>query len=181
MRNDLFRRPGYSFRLVNIECLPGSTNFNVVMELEDSIKDLLPYLAAHLPGCTYTHGTDVINFMDHGHIVAIYPQHLTITDLKDQDQAESYCSEYYRNILHVRAHSSKIAPVFEKRPSLSVLDILRLLPKTNCRECGAVSCMAFAASVFRREELISKCTPLITDEPMHQQLMHKLKSNGYVI
>ncbi len=40
------------------------------------------------------------------------------------------------------------------------LDIFKLLAKTNCRECGAASCMAFAAAVIRQEKKLSDCPSL---------------------
>ena len=34
-----------NFKLVNIECMPTSTKFNAIVDLEVDIEDLLPYLA----------------------------------------------------------------------------------------------------------------------------------------
>jgi hypothetical protein len=64
MDQTIVREQGYSFTLVNIDCLPSSTHFNVVMDLNESIDELLPYLTAILPGCTYVHGSGVINRVD---------------------------------------------------------------------------------------------------------------------
>ena len=37
------------------------------------------------------------------------------------------------------------------------LDVYKLLPKTNCRECRLPSCMAFSAAVLRGEKEITDC------------------------
>lgn len=181
MAQEPTKRVGYQFRLVNIECLPNSANYNVIMDLEESIEELLPYLAACLPGCTYTHGTGVINVMQAGHIIAIYPGHVTVTDLRTHDEAEEYCRECFQRIQEVKANATKIQPVFDKRPSLSVLDIVRVLPKTNCGECGMASCTAFAAGVFRRESTITDCAPLMRKRDDYQDLFRELQLNGYQI
>lgn len=47
--------------------------------------------------------------------------------------------------------------------ALSGLDIYKLLPKTNCRECGFVTCLAFAMQLAKRAVSIDKC-PYLTDE-----------------
>jgi acetyl-CoA decarbonylase/synthase complex subunit gamma len=47
---------------------------------------------------------------------------------------------------------------------LSPLDVYRLLPKINCKECGEKNCMAFATKVVNREISIDKCPPLLTKE-----------------
>ena len=43
---------------------------------------------------------------------------------------------------------------------ISPLQIYRLLPGTNCRECGEITCMAFASSLIERKKTLEDCTPL---------------------
>lgn len=40
---------------------------------------------------------------------------------------------------------------------LSGLDIYKLLPKTNCRECGFPTCLAFALSLAKKAVALEKC------------------------
>jgi acetyl-CoA decarbonylase/synthase complex subunit gamma len=47
---------------------------------------------------------------------------------------------------------------------LSPIDIYKLLPKTNCKECGQDNCMAFATKIVNREVEISSCPPLLKKE-----------------
>ena len=47
--------------------------------------------------------------------------------------------------------------------ALSGLDIYKLLPKTNCRECGFVTCLAFAMQLAKRQVLPEKC-PCLSEE-----------------
>ena len=47
--------------------------------------------------------------------------------------------------------------------ALSGLDIYKLLPKTNCRECGFATCLAFAMQLAKKAAGIEKC-PYITSE-----------------
>ncbi len=42
-------------------------------------------------------------------------------------------------------------------PTVTILDILKRLPKTNCRECGLPTCMAFAATVLKEPRSIDRC------------------------
>ena len=44
--------------------------------------------------------------------------------------------------------------------ALSGLDIYKLLPKTNCRECGFVTCLAFAMQLAKKAVSIDKCPHL---------------------
>lgn len=47
--------------------------------------------------------------------------------------------------------------------ALSGLDIYKLLPKTNCRECGFVTCLAFAMALAKKAVAADKC-PYLTAE-----------------
>lgn len=47
--------------------------------------------------------------------------------------------------------------------ALSGLDIYKLLPKTNCRECGFVTCLAFAMQLAKKAVSIDKC-PYLSEE-----------------
>ncbi|PIP18904.1 MAG: acetyl-CoA decarbonylase/synthase complex subunit gamma [Candidatus Omnitrophica bacterium CG08_land_8_20_14_0_20_41_16] len=44
--------------------------------------------------------------------------------------------------------------------ALSGLDIYRLLPKTNCRECGFATCLVFAMQLAKKAVSIDKCPSL---------------------
>jgi len=44
--------------------------------------------------------------------------------------------------------------------ALSGLDIYKLLPKTNCRECGFATCLAFAMQLAKKAVTIDKCPHL---------------------
>jgi len=47
--------------------------------------------------------------------------------------------------------------------ALSGLDIYKLLPKTNCRECGLATCLAFAMQLAKKALPIEKC-PFVSPE-----------------
>ncbi|MFA4984402.1 MAG: acetyl-CoA decarbonylase/synthase complex subunit gamma [Candidatus Omnitrophota bacterium] len=47
--------------------------------------------------------------------------------------------------------------------ALSGLDIYKLLPKTNCRECGFPTCLAFAMQLAKKAVSIAKC-PYLSQE-----------------
>jgi acetyl-CoA decarbonylase/synthase complex subunit gamma len=47
---------------------------------------------------------------------------------------------------------------------ISPIDVYKLLPRTNCRECGEPNCMAFATRVVNGELTIENCPPLKKEE-----------------
>ena len=47
---------------------------------------------------------------------------------------------------------------------LSPIQIYKLLPGTNCGDCGESNCMAFSAKLVNREALLEECKPLLVPE-----------------
>jgi acetyl-CoA decarbonylase/synthase complex subunit gamma len=45
----------------------------------------------------------------------------------------------------------------------TLLTVYKLLPQTNCGECGEVNCMTFASSLLERKKTVKDCTPLFQD------------------
>ena len=60
---------------------------------------------------------------------------------------------------------------------ISPIDVYKLLPKINCKECGVDNCMAFATKIVNREVQINQCPPLIKkeNEKAYSQLKEMLK------
>jgi acetyl-CoA decarbonylase/synthase complex subunit gamma len=50
------------------------------------------------------------------------------------------------------------------KKELSPIDIYKLLPKTNCKECGEENCMAFATKIVNRETQLDQCLPLLKEQ-----------------
>lgn len=47
---------------------------------------------------------------------------------------------------------------------ISPIDVYKLLPGTNCRECREANCMAFATRVVNGEIMLADCPPVLTDQ-----------------
>jgi acetyl-CoA decarbonylase/synthase complex subunit gamma len=60
---------------------------------------------------------------------------------------------------------------------LSPIDVYKLLPKINCKECGQENCMAFATKIVNREVTIDSCPPLLKkeNEKAYNQLKELMK------
>jgi len=57
---------------------------------------------------------------------------------------------------------------------LSPIDVYKLLPRTNCKECGEENCMAFATKLVNREVFLDQCLPLAEKKEANYQTLWKL-------
>ena len=53
-----------------------------------------------------------------------------------------------------------IEPSYEGAPKPKLIEILKLLPKTNCKECGEATCMVFAARMAEGVRGPEDCPPI---------------------
>lgn len=45
----------------------------------------------------------------------------------------------------------------------NTMEIFKILDKSNCRDCGSATCLAFAAAVFQGQKQLAECTHLDRD------------------
>jgi len=59
-----------------------------------------------------------------------------------------------------------VAPPKKKKSirEISPIDVYKLLPRTNCGECGEANCMAYATRLVNGELLLTDCPPIHTGE-----------------
>jgi len=68
--------------------------------------------------------------------------------------------KHWREINEAWEKRGEIEPKYEGASRPRVFEILKLLPKTNCRECGQPTCMVFAAKVAEGAKGPEDCPPL---------------------
>jgi acetyl-CoA decarbonylase/synthase complex subunit gamma len=52
--------------------------------------------------------------------------------------------------------------------------VFKLLPGTNCRECGQPTCFTFALKLIAGQELVSACPPML--EPVRAGQLAELRA-----
>ncbi len=64
------------------------------------------------------------------------------------------------------------------RGEISPVDILKILPKNNCGECGLNTCMAFATSVTRKTIDYKKCPYIRLTKDLEEKIKSYLKEES---
>lgn len=157
----------YEIRLASPECHPGSDRLRALVSLEDDISEVLPYLNAELGGFDYHDQDKILLWANNGKTYAFRPHEIAIAPIADNEEARELTDSIIRTVNDIWQRRTKIKPNFEgrKRPP-NVLDIYKLLPGTNCKECGFLTCMAFAATLRNDSAKSSLCPHLLENEYM---------------
>ena len=62
--------------------------------------------------------------------------------------------------------------------ALSGIEIFKFLPKTNCKECGVPTCLAFAMALAQGKAELSAC-PYVSDEAKEKLSVFKPATLGH--
>jgi len=167
----------YSMRVSPPECLPSEIRVTATVEFEDDLTELLPYLNAELGPCIYDRDVPFLRLNRLGRLVVFYPKSIGIAGLRDEEEAREVFEEIRKTVNSVSLRKGKIEPSHWSLSVVKPLDIFKLLPRTNCGECGKSTCMAFAAALANGEAGMDDCPPL-SDEQSAAQRSQLLKLFG---
>jgi ArsR family metal-binding transcriptional regulator len=155
----LIRR--YTLEVTTPECNPQTTSWRVNVHLEDDITEALPFLNASLETYNYYHDTKVLLWRDEGRSYAFRPHEIDIAPVENREEAQIITGKVIAMVNQIWDRRHEIVPSFEgKRPLPNLLDIYKLLPRTNCKECGYATCMAYAADLREAKAELAKCSYL---------------------
>lgn len=154
----------YEIELVEAGCAPGSGRWGVQLNLSDDISAVFPYFNAVMDNARYDHQNQVLVFREKGRAYAFRPHEIRIGRVRDRVEAQSIAAEAVEEVNHTWQERDSITPRFTERKIPSVMDILRLLPMTNCKQCGYPACMAFAVDLSKGIARLEDCLPLAQAE-----------------
>ncbi|MGA2026931.1 MAG: (Fe-S)-binding protein [Syntrophobacteraceae bacterium] len=137
----------YTMEFVRLACGSEAQQVDLIAHLNQDISEVIPYLNAVLGGFQYTKEPRSVSLKLHGKLVVIHPRKICVNAPSDQSDGEKIIDWLQEKINDTWERRGEIEPRFESAPKPKMLEILRLLPKTNCGECGQPTCMVFASHV----------------------------------
>lgn len=157
--NDLIR--DFELDVATPECSPLTTAWRATVQLREDIAEVLPYLNTWLENCDYYHGVRTLLWQEEGRKYSFSPREIVIAPVEDREKAQALADRIVGVVNDVWGRRHEIKPSLDgKRPPPNTLDVYRLLPRTNCKECGYATCMAFAAGLREGKTQMAQCPPL---------------------
>lgn len=153
----------WSTEITKAACRPEARTVHCVARLAQDIGEVIPYLNAVLKGYTYVLAPPSMTFRSQGKLISVHGDHIAINALRDADEAEKILQWLQGEINEAWEKRAEITPSFQAAPQPQVMQIVRLLPKTNCRKCGQPSCLVFAALAAEGGKEADDCPELAAD------------------
>ena len=153
----------YRKEVIRPECRPEAESLHIIAHLDQDIGEVIPYLNAVLGGFQFIKDPVSVSFKLHGKLIAIHARKICVNALRDEAEGDKIVEWLKQEVNDTWERRAEIKPSFESAPKPKVIEILRLLPKTNCRECGQPTCMVFATQVADGGKGPEDCPPLSGD------------------
>lgn len=150
----------YRKEIFRPECNPNFTSLHCYAHLDQDVGQAIPYLNAELGGFQCIQEPPSVTFKIRGRLITVHPRQISINSLKDEQEAEKIVNWMKNQINDVWERRAEIDPSFTPLPRPKLIEILKLLPKTNCRECGLPTCMVFASQAVEGVKTADDCSPL---------------------
>lgn len=150
----------YRKEIFRSECMPGAQTLHCFAHLDQDIDEVLPYLNTVLGGFGFTPDPPSLTLRPQGKLITLHPRKIAVNALNNEAEADKILKWLHRKINQAWEQRDRITPSFAPPEKPQLMEVLKRLPKTNCRECGAPTCMVFAAQVVEGAKGPDNCPPL---------------------
>ena len=101
-----------------------------------------------------------VRFLLSGYRSFLYPDSAAAHFFESKAAARDFIAGFIEFLNDVANQKKNIRPNYDQIKSIPIIEILKILPKTNCRKCGYLTCMAFAAAIMKGKAGTDKCPDL---------------------
>jgi len=154
----------YTLEIFKSKCQANAKGVHCFVHLGQDVSEALPYLNAALGGFEYLQDPPAVTFRAQGKLITVHGKKIAINALNDQAEAKKIVEWLKTEINSAWEKKDTLTPCYTSLPRPGIIEILKLLPKTNCRECSQPTCMVFATKVAEGAKGPGDCTQIGIEE-----------------
>jgi ArsR family metal-binding transcriptional regulator len=155
---------------------------HAIATFDTDISPSFPYVNAELGGWDYDkHNQVLLLKLAPGKWITLHAHEIAIRGIRDLDEAHALLAWIQARLNDIYNRREQIEPRYTSQAGLKVMEILKLLPMTNCKACGYATCMAYAAALREGEITLNDCPPAWQETygEKREKLLTYLKSFGW--
>jgi len=164
----------YDIEVFTPPCEPGAERFSARALLLTDISEVLPYLNATLRGAVYNRAANTLTWKKGGHNIAFHPYEIDTSNVEDRAAAVEELEGLIELVNRTWERRAEITPDTSERQRLTAMALYKLLPGTNCKQCGQPTCWNFALKLAASQVELTACTPLY--EPAYAERLASLEA-----
>jgi ArsR family metal-binding transcriptional regulator len=150
----------YSLEIFKSKCQSDAKGVHCFAHLDQDVGKALPYLNSELGGFEYFSDPPAVTFRAQGKLITVHGKKIAVNALKNKTEAKKIVEWLKNEINSAWEQRDKIVPSYNSMPRPGIIEILKLLPKTNCRECNQPTCMVFATKIAVGAKGPKDCTQI---------------------
>ena len=140
-------------------CHADPNKIRTIASLPRNVEELLPYLNAVLRGSYHEEGK-TFTFSYEKRPVVVEAEQIILGKTENMDKVKEILDNVIKILNKVACGRDNITPSTRPRPQLSPYALYKHLPRTNCKECGEMTCLAFATGLIQERYEVEQCPPL---------------------
>jgi ArsR family metal-binding transcriptional regulator len=150
----------YDLEVFTPPCEPGAERFAARARLTTDISEALPYLNATLRGAVYKPAAKALTWKKGGHNVAFHAYEVGTSNVEERDAAIKELESLIALVNRTWERRGEITPDYEIHQRPAPMAVFKLLPQTNCQQCGQPTCFTFALKLVASQVQVADCPPL---------------------
>jgi ArsR family metal-binding transcriptional regulator len=99
--------------------------------------------------------------------IAFHAHEIATSNVEDQDAAAKELEGLIALVNRTWERRAEITPDYETHQRPTPMAVYKLLPQTNCKQCGEATCFTFALKLAASQKCLADCPPLA--EPAHAE------------
>jgi ArsR family metal-binding transcriptional regulator len=155
--------------MVLAPCVADITKIRLIAHISGDLGPVFQYLNAELPQACYNKDGQSFTYMDGYRMVSLYPYRIALAKIDGLPDGWRLLETLRRLANSTWSRRNEITPTDEMRQKPPALEIYKRLPGTNCRECGEMTCIAFALRLWSGDVEPALCKPIYEGKFRHLQ------------
>jgi ArsR family metal-binding transcriptional regulator len=147
-----------------LPCLAEPGRIIVIGKPSRPLDEVIPYLATLPSIIAYNPDQCTLTFRRQPGFLTVQREEVYITQVTDAQEGLNLLAALTESINAVWEHRQELVAVTASKHTPRPLDIWELLPRTNCKQCGEATCMAFAVGLLQQNRTLSEC-PILESDP----------------
>jgi ArsR family metal-binding transcriptional regulator len=163
----------YDLEVFTPPCDPGTERYAARARLTVDISEVLPYLNATLRGAMYLPEASALTWKKGGHNIAFHAYEIASSNAEDREDAQKELKGLIDLVNRTWERRAEITLDTTTRQRPTPMAIYKLLPNTNCKQCGESTCYSFALKLAVSQKKLADCPPLF--EPQYAEKLSALQ------
>jgi ArsR family metal-binding transcriptional regulator len=151
----------YDLEVFTPPCDPSAERYSARAWLTVDISEIMPYLNATLRGVIYYPTANALTWKKGGHSIAFHAYEIVTSNVEDRDGAEKELKGLIDLVNRTWEKRADITPDTTTRQRPTSMAIFKLLPQTNCKQCGESTCYNFSLKLAASQKRLADCPPLL--------------------